>query len=102
MRGRWIEEVKMTRDEILQLAIEADLVEQRDIVNDVCKLPDCYVESIERFAVLVAAHFKAVGQVRTIGGYPDESAHVAEWSGRFRDLEQGETLYVFRKTRTQE
>ncbi len=46
----------MTKDEVLRLAIEADLVEPRDIDNDVCKLPEDYVASLVAFAALVAAH----------------------------------------------
>lgn len=46
----------MTKDDVLKLAIEADLVEPRDIDNDVCKLPEDYVASLVAFAGLVAAH----------------------------------------------
>ena len=46
----------MKRDEVLRLAIEADLVEPRDIDNDVCGLPEAYVASLVAFARLVAAH----------------------------------------------
>jgi hypothetical protein len=46
----------MTKDDVLKLAIEADLVEPRDISNDVCGLPEAYVDSLVAFARLVAAH----------------------------------------------
>ncbi len=47
----------MTREEILNLAVEADLVEQRDIVaRDVFSLPEEYINSLVAFAALVAAH----------------------------------------------
>lgn len=46
----------MKRDEVLRLAIEADLVEPRDISNDVCGLPESYVDSLVAFAELIAAH----------------------------------------------
>ena len=42
----------MTKDDVLRLAIEADLVEPRDIHSDVCGLPD----SLVAFAALVAKH----------------------------------------------
>lgn len=45
----------MTKDDVLKLAIEADLVEPRDIDNDVCGLPEAYVSSLVAFAALVAA-----------------------------------------------
>ena len=46
----------MTKDDVLKLAIEADLVEPRDISNDVCGLPEAYVDSLVAFAALVAEH----------------------------------------------
>ena len=47
----------MTREEILNLAVDADLVEQRDIVaRDVFSLPEEYINSLVAFAALVAAH----------------------------------------------
>jgi hypothetical protein len=46
----------MTKDEVLRLAIEADLIEPRDIDNDLWGLPEAYVASLVKFARLVAAH----------------------------------------------
>ena len=35
-----------------------------------------------------------VGIVRTIGGYPDESDHIAEWTCSFKYLKDGDRLYL--------
>ena len=35
-----------------------------------------------------------VGIVRTIGGYPDESYHIAEWTCSFKYLKDGDKLYL--------
>ena len=35
-----------------------------------------------------------VGIVRTIGGYPDESDHIAEWTCSFKYLKDGDKLYL--------
>jgi hypothetical protein len=35
-----------------------------------------------------------VGIVRTIGGYPDNSEHVVDWLCKYRDLKQGDRLYL--------
>ena len=46
----------MTRHDILTLAVDADLVDVLDLINNPCNLSDDYISSIERFAALVAAH----------------------------------------------
>ena len=35
-----------------------------------------------------------VGIVKTIGGYPDESEHIVEWLCKYKDLKQGDFLYI--------
>ena len=35
-----------------------------------------------------------IGIVRTIGGYPDESDHIAEWTCSFKYLKDGDKLYL--------
>ena len=35
-----------------------------------------------------------VGVVRTIGGYPDDSDHIAEWTCSFKYLKDGDMLYL--------
>ena len=35
-----------------------------------------------------------VGIVRTIGGYPDDSDHIAEWTCSFKYLKDGDELYL--------
>ena len=35
-----------------------------------------------------------VGIVRTIGGYPDDSEHVVDWVCKYRELKQGDRLYL--------
>ena len=46
----------MTRDEIMILAIEADLAGSRDFFDSVCGFPKSYVSAILNFAALIAAH----------------------------------------------
>lgn len=40
-----------------------------------------------------------VGIVRTIGGYPDDSDHIAEWTCSFKHLKDGDRLYLAPPTR---
>lgn len=35
-----------------------------------------------------------VGVVRTIGGYPDDSEHVVDWFCKYKDLKEGDKLYL--------
>ena len=35
-----------------------------------------------------------VGYVKTVGGYPDESEHRAEWVVKYRELKDGQPLYT--------
>jgi hypothetical protein len=35
-----------------------------------------------------------VGIVRTIGGYPDDSEHVVDWLCKYKDLKEGDRLYL--------
>lgn len=35
-----------------------------------------------------------VGIVRTIGGYPDNSEHVVDWLCKYKDLKEGDRLYL--------
>ena len=35
-----------------------------------------------------------VGIVRTIGGYPDDSEHVVDWLCKYKDLKEGDKLYL--------
>ena len=35
-----------------------------------------------------------VGIVRTIGGYPDNSEHVVDWVCKYKDLKEGDRLYL--------
>ena len=39
-----------------------------------------------------------VGIVRTIGGYPDNSEHVVDWVCKYRDLKEGDRLYLAPQT----
>jgi hypothetical protein len=69
----------MTKDDVLKLAIEADLVEPRDIDNDVCELPEDYVASLVAFAALVAAHEREA----CLNCYsPDDTA--TDWADKIR------------------
>ena len=45
----------MTRHDILNLAVDADLVDPRDIGNSICKLSDDYLASLVTFAKLIAS-----------------------------------------------
>lgn len=48
-------------------------------------------------AMLVAApaqQAEPVARVKTVGGYPDESEHVAEWLCKHKDLKDGDYLYL--------
>lgn len=40
-----------------------------------------------------------VGYVKTVGGYPDESEHKAEWVVKYKELKEGQPLYTTPPTR---
>ena len=44
--------------------------------------------------LLLEPEQEPVGIVRTIGGYPDESDHIAEWTCSFKYLKDGDKLYL--------
>ena len=49
----------------------------------------CEVEEL-----LAQPEQEPVGIVRTIGGYPDDSDHIAEWTCSFKYLKDGDRLYL--------
>ena len=42
----------------------------------------------------VKSEQEPVGVVRTIGGYPDDSEHVVDWLCKYKDLKEGDRLYL--------
>ena len=42
----------------------------------------------------VKSEQEPVGIVRTIGGYPDDSEHVVDWLCKYKDLKEGDKLYL--------
>ena len=54
---------------------------EASILNDIRKL-------------LTQPEQEHVGIVRTIGGYPDNSEHVVDWVCKYRDLKDGDRLYL--------
>ena len=46
----------------------------------------------------VKSEQEPVGIVRTIGGYPDDSEHVVDWLCKYKDLKEGDRLYLAPQT----
>ena len=46
----------------------------------------------------VKSEQEPVGIVRTIGGYPDNSEHIVEWLCKYKDLKEGDRLYLAPQT----
>lgn len=78
------------------MTIERELLQRAKILLDcVCTSP--VQKEIEE--LLAQPEQEPVGIVRTIGGYPDDSEHVVDWLCKYKDLKEGDRLYLAPPTR---
>ena len=97
---RWLDDTIFEPEELDSLMEETrELLAQPEqdkaqavMPNGACvsNVYDAYEEG--RKSVMVKQ--EPVGIVRTIGGYPDDSEHIVEWLCKYKDLKEGDKLYL--------